>query len=393
MVASAMFDDIRPYNDDEVRPTVERLLADRELLAAVTQLRFPRAAKPLGWLLRPMVSRYLRRQSAGVNTVLDFQRKVIKDYLARTIENTTSRVTTSGLEQLDANGAYLFVSNHRDIAMDPALVNWTIYQAGFHTLRIAIGDNLLTKPYVSDLMRLNKSFVVNRSAKAPREKLRAAKLLSAYIHHSITQDRANIWIAQREGRAKDGVDKTNSAVVGMLTLNRAKNESFTDYLHQLNIVPVSISYQWDPCDAAKARELYQQRFGGGYQKAQHEDVQSIAMGIAGQKGHVHVAFGEPLQGDYADNDAVTAELDRQIAANYVLHSSNCFAWQMLRGHPPKVRYSDQHLPFEPDELADEHAQFRQRIAALPQEHRRIALEMYANPVDAKLFENSHDAAQ
>src|SRR5690625_636592 len=133
MVASAMFDDIRPYNDDEVRPTVERLLADRELLAAVTQLRFPRAAKPLGWLLRPMVSRYLRRQSAGVNTVLDFQRKVIKDYLARTIDNTTSRVTTSGLEQLDANGAYLFVSNHRDIAMDPALVNWTIYQAGFHT--------------------------------------------------------------------------------------------------------------------------------------------------------------------------------------------------------------------------------------------------------------------
>lgn len=388
-----MFDDIRPYNDEEVRPTLERLLADRELLTAVTQLRFPRAAKPLGWLLRPLVSHYLRRQSAGVNTVTDFQKKVIKDYLARTIDNTTSRVTTSGLERLDAEGAYLFVSNHRDIAMDPALVNWTIYQAGFNTLRIAIGDNLLTKPYVSDLMRLNKSFVVNRSAKAPREKLKAAKHLSAYIHHSISEERANIWIAQREGRAKDGLDKTNSAVVGMFSLNRPKTKPFADYIRQLNIVPVSISYQWDPCDAAKAKELYQLRFGGGYQKALHEDVQSIAMGIAGQKGHVHVAFGEPLQGDYADNDAVTAELDRQISANYVLHSSNCFAWQMLHGRPPQVRYSDQQIPFDPDDLADEQAHFRQRIADLPQEHRRIALEMYANPVEAKLPQSPHDAEQ
>ncbi|MDQ2078438.1 1-acyl-sn-glycerol-3-phosphate acyltransferase [Marinimicrobium sp. ABcell2] len=386
MVSSEVFDDIRPYNDDEVRPTLERLLNDQELLHAVTQLRFPRAAKPMGWLLRPLVSRYLRRQTTGVETILDFQ-TVVKHYLARMIEETTSRLTTSGLERLDANGAYLFVSNHRDIAMDPAFVNWTIHHAGFHTLRIAIGDNLLTKPYVSDLMRLNKSFVVNRSAKAPREKLKAAKKLSAYIHHSITHDQANIWIAQREGRAKDGLDKTNSAVVGMFSLNRAKNQNFAEYIRQLNIVPVSISYQWDPCDAAKARELYQQRFSGGYQKAQHEDVKSIAMGIAGQKGHVHVAFGEPLQGDYPDNDAVVAELDRQIRNNYVLHASNCFAWQMIHGEPPQVLYSDRQTPFDPSELPDEQAQFSQRMAAIPDEHRHIALEMYANPVNAKLVKN------
>jgi 1-acyl-sn-glycerol-3-phosphate acyltransferase len=389
MVSSEVFDDIRPYNDEEVRPTLARLLSDRELLQAVTQLRFPRSAKPLGWLLRPLVSRYLRRQTAGVSTVLDFQ-EVVKHYLARMISETTSRLSTSGLERLDANGAYLFVSNHRDIAMDPAFVNWTIYHAGFHTLRIAIGDNLLTKPYVSDLMRLNKSFVVNRSAKAPREKLKAAKKLSAYIHHSITQDQANIWIAQREGRAKDGVDKTNSAVVGMFSLNRAKKDSFADYIRQLNIVPVSISYQWDPCDAAKARELYQQHYGGGYQKAQHEDVQSIAMGIAGQKGHVHVAFGEPLQDDYEGNDAVAAELDRQIRDNYVLHASNCFAWQALHGEPPQVLYSDRQVPFEPSELPEEQAQFNQRMAAIPEQHRRIALEMYANPVDAKLAQGPYE---
>src|SRR5690625_2434707 len=123
MVASAMFDDIRPYNDDEVRPTVDRLLADRALLPAVTHLRLPRAADPLRWSLRPLVGLCPRRQSAGVTAILDFQRKVIKDYLAGTLDNTTSRVTTSGLEQLDANGAYLFVSNHRDIAMDPTLIN------------------------------------------------------------------------------------------------------------------------------------------------------------------------------------------------------------------------------------------------------------------------------
>ncbi len=377
------FDDIRPYHDDEVRPTLDRLLADPELVDAVTRLKFPRLNPWVGGLLRPLVKRALVKQLAGVNSVSGFQ-DVVEKYMARMIRSTTTALTVSGLERLNPQQAYLFISNHRDIAMDPAFVNWSLYHSDCNTLRIAIGDNLLTKPYVSDLMRLNKSFIVNRSAKAPREKLKAAKHLSAYIHHSIVNENSNIWIAQREGRAKDGHDKTNSAVIGMLTINRPKMQEFSDYVKQLNIVPVSISYEFDPCDAAKARELYHQRTSGSYQKELHEDVKSIAMGIAGQKGHVHLAFGEVLHADYADTDEVVAEIDRQVLSNYVLHSSNCFAYQMLHGKTPKVNYTDKNIPFVPEELAEQRQQFEARLQAIPPEYRELVLAMYANPVLSKL---------
>lgn len=377
------FDDIRPYDDHEVRPTLERLLTNPELADAIARLKFPRAAGPLGWLLRPVVQSAMRRQMRGVDSVLGFQ-EVVKAYMQRMIKDTTTSLTTSGLDRLDPNGAYLFVSNHRDIAMDPAFVNWTLYHGGFHTLRIAIGDNLLTKDYVSDLMRLNKSFIVNRSARAPREKLKAAKKLSAYIHHSIAEDRANIWIAQREGRAKDGKDKTNSAVVGMFSLNRPKSQAFAEYIRELNIVPVSISYEWDPCDAAKARELHQQRTSGSYQKAEHEDVKSIAQGIAGQKGHVHVAFGEVLEGDFENNDAVVAEIDRQILDNYALHATNCLAWERLHGDLPALEYSFPPKTCSAEALGEVRQRFELHLANIPADHRALVLDMYANPVAAKL---------
>lgn len=376
------FDDIRPYYDHEVRPTLERILADPELTAAVARLKFPRLSRWAGWGLRPLIKRALNRQLAGITTVAGFQ-QVIERYMANMIATTTTSFTCSGLERLDPQQAYVFVSNHRDIAMDPAFVNWSLFHNDCNTLRIAIGDNLLTKPFVSDLMRLNKSFIVNRSAKAPREKLKAAKHLSAYIHHSIVNEKHNIWIAQREGRAKDGCDKTNSAVVGMLALNRPKTTDFTHYMDSLNIVPVSISYQYDPCDSAKARELYQQQTTGGYQKEAHEDVQSIAKGIAGQKGHVHVAFGEVLRG-LTDTDAVVEQLDQQILANYVLHLSNCFAYQMLHKSVPPVTYSDKNIPFVPEKLIVEQQKFEHHIQAIPAEHRPIVLAMYANPVLGKI---------
>lgn len=377
------FDDIRPYDDHEVRPILERLLNNNELADAVARLKFPRASRPLGWLLRPLVQKIMRRQMRDVESVLGFQ-EVVKGYMQRMIDDTTSRLTTSGLDRLDRDGAYLFVSNHRDIAMDPAFVNWSLYHAGFHTLRIAIGDNLLTKDYVADLMRLNKSFIVNRSAKAPREKLKAAKKLSAYIHHSIAEERANIWIAQREGRAKDGKDKTNSAVIGMFSLSRPKSQPFSEYIRELKIVPVSISYEWDPCDRAKARELHQQRSSGAYQKAEHEDVKSIAMGITGQKGHVHVAFGEPLDGDFQDTDDVVAEIDRQIVDNYVLHATNCLAWERLNGDLPELPYGYPPQTYSADALGDVRQRFELHLANIPADHRQLVLEMYANPVSVKL---------
>ena len=377
------FDDVRPYYDSEVRPTLDRLLVDPELTHAVTNLKFPRLSKCFGWLLKPLVQRKLTEQLVDVNTVLGFQ-QVVEKYMTTMIAGATTSVTTSGLDKLNPQQAYLFISNHRDIAMDPAFVNWTLYHNDCNTLRIAIGDNLLTKPYVSDLMRLNKSFIVNRSAKAPREKFKAAKHLSAYIHHSIVNEKSSIWIAQREGRAKDGFDKTNSAVLGMITLNKPKEEDYSSYIKQLCIVPVSISYEFDPCDAAKARELYHQRTQGGYQKEEHEDVKSIAMGITGNKGHVHVAYGDVLDGNYDGSDELVADIDRQILGHYVLHATNCIAYEMVHGKIPKVTYTEKNIPYDPAAVADKKAAFVARINSIPKEQRDIALAIYANPVVSKL---------
>lgn len=377
------FDDIRPYRDDEVRPTLDRMLKDPELADAVARLKFPKLHGLLGWLLKPLVRAKLSQQLAGIQDVKGFQ-QVVEQYMAGMMRTRVKALTVSGLDKLDKHTAYLFISNHRDIAMDPAFVNWVLFHNQCNTLRIAIGDNLLTKPFVADLMRLNKSFIVNRSAKAPREKLKAAKYLSSYIHHSICNEHSSIWIAQREGRAKDGCDKTNSAVLGMIALNKPKTEALADYIRQLRIVPVSISYELDPCDAAKARELYLQRTEGRYQKEEHEDVKSIAMGIAGNKGNVHLAFGDVLDGDYSDTDELVAALDQQILSNYVLHPTNCFAYELLHGKVPAVTYGADNTAYDPALLGVEKAEFELRINAIPDGQREIALAIYANPVVSKL---------
>src|SRR5690606_23967301 len=171
------FDDIRPYNDDEVRPCLDRLIADAEFIDAIIRLRFPGIGRYVPFLLRNSVRKRLRKEMAQVASVSDFQ-GVIEGYFAPLIDRTVDVLSVSGLDDLPNNKAALFISNHRDIAMDPAFVNWVLYHRGFTTLRIAIGGNLLSKPFASDLMRLNKSFIVNRSATAPRDKLKAAKHLS-----------------------------------------------------------------------------------------------------------------------------------------------------------------------------------------------------------------------
>jgi hypothetical protein len=376
------FDDIRPYNDDEVEATLERLLVDNEFLDTIAKWKLPQL-KRIAPLLRPFVRRVLRKQTLSIHTVSDLQSR-IEDYLGKVIDKTTTSLTMSGLDRLDVNEAYCFISNHRDIAMDSAFVNWCLFRKGSQTLRIAIGDNLLTKPFASDLMRLNKSFIVNRSAKSPREKLKAAKKLSQYIHHSIIDDRSNIWIAQREGRAKDGLDKTNPAIISMLALNRDKSAALGDYLRQLRIVPVTISYEFDPCDESKAHELYVISESGGYEKQEHEDVASIARGITGFKGDVHLAFGAPLDADYESTEVLTADLDRQIQENYVLHATNCIAYEMLEGRAPAVSVTAKGVPFSQLKLKGKREAFRQRVAACDPRWRSYLLRAYANPVYTKL---------
>jgi len=378
------FADIRPYHDAEVRPVLDRLLLDAEFLENLGKLRLPRLTARFPGLVRPLVRWLLRRELNGVDVNSSLQ-SVIKKYMDRMIESSTDEFTLSGLEKLDARQAYLFMSNHRDIALDPAFVSYALYHNGHDTVRIAIGDNLLSKPFAADLMRLNKSFIVKRSAKGPRQMLAAYKTLSSYIRGSIENDRASIWIAQREGRAKDGIDATEPAVIKMLTIAQNKaSESFADFVNSLHIVPIAISYEYDPCDGAKARELYEKATLGSYQKAEHEDLKSIALGITGTKGDVHVSFGTPLRGDFADPDAVAAEVDRQVIENYVLHPTNFFAYHMLHGCYPPLPCGARHEAFRESEHAAIQAVFAQRIDALPAEHRSYALAIYANPIVSKL---------
>jgi len=372
------FADIRPYTDQEVRPVLDRLLADPELLSAICSLRFPQLSRHLPFVLRPVVRAWLRQQMRAVDSVFDLQ-MVIRDYMNRMIERTTTGFSISGLDALDDRTPYLFVSNHRDIAMDPAFTNYALNAAGFDTVRIAIGDNLLSKPWVSDLMRLNKSFIVRRSARSPRELMAASRHLSAYIRHSLQVERVPVWIAQREGRAKDGVDRTEPAVVKMLGLARDKScEAFDEYIAALNIVPVAIAYELDPCDALKARELWQRASTGSYAKAEQEDIASIATGITGNKGHVHVSFGAPLGLGLDNPAAVAAAIDAQIIQNYRLQPSNLLAYRELEGPD---------APLPTGVAAGGHADdtgFAARMQRIPEAHRSHALALYANAVRRKL---------
>jgi 1-acyl-sn-glycerol-3-phosphate acyltransferase len=383
------FDDIRPYNDDEVAPAIERVLSDPELISAVSKLRFPRLASYFPWLLQPIIRRVLKSQLKDVSSVKQLQ-DIVSHYLGKMINERVSELSFSGLEKLDPKKSYLFISNHRDIAMDPAFVNWVLYQNGFNTIRIAIGDNLLTKPYVGDLMRLNKSFIVVRSAVGVREKYKAAKHLSSYIHHSIVEEGSSIWIAQREGRAKDGLDATNTAIVSMLALSKPKKVDFAEFINELNIVPVSLSYEWDPCDAAKTNELYHQAEHGSYEKDEHEDVASIAAGISGEKGHVHISFGDVLHGDYENTDQVAADIDQQIWSNYVQHPSNHLAYQLLHNQSVNLPVSAQAKDYSEKQYMAEKQELQRRLQTIPAEQRDIFLAIYANPIVSQLPASQSD---
>lgn len=380
------FREIRPYNDEEIRPVLDRLLETDEFirsLAAFSLGRFYRYLPgPAEWLTRYRLARQLR----GVNDVASMQ-DVIAGYMDQMIERTTSGLTHSGLEYLSPDKPHLFISNHRDIAMDPAFVNYMLYHAGFDTVYIAIGDNLLKRPFVTDLMRLNKSFIVKRSLRG-RELLRSSKQLSEYIHHCIDLDR-NVWIAQREGRAKDGVDRTETALLKMLTMAR-KKEGLARALRPLHIVPVAISYQFDPCDTLKASELYYRNVHGDYQKDEQSDIHSIVTGMLGFKGHVHVSFGSELAlEEEEDVDSVAARIDSQIIREYRLQDSNFLALEYLRRDWPGDVPPLQSLP---EKTIDPSTRQRldRRLQSLEPEKRRYLLQAYANPVISRYASTAGD---
>jgi len=357
------YQDIRPYNDDEIPAAIDRLINDEEFITAILNHRFERQPSWLKTMMGPFVKAYLKFKWAKLTSVEKIQLEV-KKYLQQTLEHTTKGVTYTGLDKLDKDGAYLFVSNHRDIAMDPALVNYGLYQSGHRTVRIAIGDNLLKKPCATELMRLNKSFIVKRSAKAPREMMKALGTLSSYIKHSLDTGHS-IWIAQKEGRAKDGNDYTDPAILKMFNVEGRKQKvAFSDYIKSLKIVPVSISYENDPCDIAKARELFEKATHGKYEKGEFEDIESIIQGIIGEKGRVQVAFGDVITDDYETPEELAKEIDRQIHDHYKLFPINLLAAGVD----------------DPDITPAVKAKLDKKLAELPQGAHQYLLDSYANPV-------------
>ncbi|MEX2468979.1 MAG: 1-acyl-sn-glycerol-3-phosphate acyltransferase [Pseudohongiellaceae bacterium] len=378
------FKDIRPYQDDEIRPVLDRLVTDHEFLDSIARFYYPRLTGLFPTFMYKAASRKLRKQVRGVHDVRTMQ-DVIAGYMDKMIHDTTTELTNSGMESLQHDRNYLFISNHRDITMDPAFVNYMLYHGGHDTLQIAIGDNLLKKPFVTDLMRLNKSFIVRRSLKG-RELLQGLRLLSEYIHHCIATGQ-NVWIAQREGRAKDGIDRTDPPLLKMLAMGR-RDLSLAQALDELHIVPVTISYEYDPCDLLKAEELYQVETKGYFEKTDQSDIHSIVTGMIGFKGRVHVAFGREI-GITADEPALVArQIDEQIVNNYQLRDINYLALYRLKqdGMLPLHRLGQIDMNREIEER--NRKQFEARLKQVAPKLLRHFLFNYANPVLSKHGVNS-----
>ena len=380
------FDDIRPFRDDEVPAVLERLLHNEALVHIMIRLQFPVVSRYIEKPLAKLVRRRLAQHLAGVKTVADFQQLMVQ-FVTSVIQNSMTEFTFDGLDNLDPEESYVFISNHRDITLDSALLNYVLMQSKRHSAEIAIGDNLLSNPLMSDLLRLNKSFIVKRSVPGLKAKLAALTELSGYISHSRAEGNS-IWIAQREGRAKDGCDRTDPAIIKMLHIhNKKQHIPFADSMRKLNIVPVAISYEYDPCDVLKATEM-QAREDASYVKREGEDVESILRGIALPKGRVHIQFGAPLQGEYHSADEVAAAIDQAIVAGYRLFPSNLLAYEQLQ----KVREAVSSLQdaaaqmlvnIDTQELARKASEFSARISSYPKRVQNLILEMYANPLLSK----------
>jgi 1-acyl-sn-glycerol-3-phosphate acyltransferase len=362
------FEPIRPYRDDEVAAVLRRLGRDPAMLRDVARFAAPSLNRLAPPAARWWIGRKLRAALSGIDSIDAFQRELAKLF-ERMIKTTTDGFSATGIESLDPACKYLFVSNHRDIALDSSFINLALYRAGHSTTRMAFGDNLLSTGYAADVMRLNKGFVVQRGKKTGKVAFASMSLTSRYIRHSLETGNS-VWIAQREGRAKDGLDLTEPALIKMLTLAfRSDVPDVGAVVERLRVVPVAVSYEIDPCDEMKARELLAIAQHGEYQKEPGEDLRNIITGVAGMKGRVHLSVGSPLAGEFADAEAVAAEVDRQIARGYRLFPTHLYAARLSGLQCAIAEVPGQRL-----------ASFEARLAQTPQPLREQIVRQYANPV-------------
>ena len=321
---SDIFKDIRPYLDREVPEAIAQLLADKNFRKVVEPI-----LKPLTW-----------EQSSALlmesKTKYDFQKTVVYPIMRRLIKDTTTEMNGSNWENIDKNIARLFISNHRDIVLDAAFFNILLFDNDSDTTEIAIGDNLLIYPWIENLVRINKSFIVKRSVSV-RQMLEVSGQLSNYINDTINNRNQSIWLAQREGRAKDSNDKTQISLLKMLVLNNRANP--IDALKQLNITPLSISYEYDPCDFLKAKEFQLKRDNPDHKKSQADDIENMYTGMVEFKGRVHFKLGNPINPQLIDIPSeiergemlqtVADIIDKEIYTNYTFYPINYVAYDLM----------------------------------------------------------------
>ena len=362
-------------------------LIDQALIAPYLKELFgyERFVEGLKAFLPENLFNHIMEMKDRVNTIEGFQTDIILHILNLIEQISIRELSSGGLEHLDPKKQYLFISNHRDIVLDSAFLNTTLFKRGFRTSQIAIGDNLM-RHRISDLIfRMNKSFVVKRTG-SPTELYKYSVLLSEHIRTQITEGIDSVWIAQREGRAKDGNDRTQTGLLKMLTLGQQGD--LKSFFRSLNIVPVAISYEFDPCDLLKAQEFVNKKNNPDYKKSFEEDLQHILLGLRGQKGRVHFEFGKPLREelDVFDElpnskkqlEALAGIIDRIIHKNYALHGINEIADKLLREDESQCTRCDEG---EDSTLMDYFLQKKQQLQNdTDGSGYRYLLGMYANPL-------------
>jgi len=372
MMMNNQFDDIRPYRDSEIPAAMQRI-ADCEAFPLLASYVFP--DKELG---------EVRSMVLGCKNISEFQSRIMYHVNKQIIARSISRFSYSGVEQVDKDTAYLYVANHRDIMLDASLLQNILLDNGCDTTHITFGANLMTHPTVVDVGKSNKMFRVERGG-SMRDFYMSSRHLSDYIRHVITDQHQSVWIAQRNGRTKDGNDATDQGIIKMFGLSCPDDK--IKGLAELHILPIAVSYEWEPCDVLKAIELYSSR-SQRYIKKPGEDLNSILTGITSRKGDVHFEFCKPIGedelmqfNDMTANDyhrAVARLIDQRLHEAYRLTPNNYIAHDLRY---EQRRYADRYTTAQRQAFIDNMAQLRRFDADEPDVLRDIFLGIYANPVE------------
>ena len=365
------FDSIRPYNDNEVNDVLSQLSSNRRFLKMLfatgkfNQIRyFP--------FSRKLLSLVLKNRIKNINDVNSYQ-NLFEGIVSAIVQQSINKFSVEGIKNLDSEKGYLYISNHRDITLDSALLNLTLHQNNLKTTYNAVGNNLLSEKWASDLMRLNKSFIIDRSDKSKRDIYKSLNLASEFIFNAIKNKNESVWIAQKQGRSKDGNDYTDPSVIKMIHLNSRKKVPVDQYLNSLNVVPVSISYEKDPNDLLKAKELYLTDLNQKYTKDRKEDMESISDGIIGDKGDVHLSIGKIINFESDSYDDCSNQITKAIKDSYKLHPTN-YAAAIIQGKDNPNNSNDL------DKIDDAIQYLENRIKLLPEDMQSYLLNQYSNPV-------------